>query len=108
MGSDHKPQGLYHHRGIDVYECLGCGQMIEVPGMGVMRAGQMPENVARNPENRMIWLELQELDHAACGRFRDVKMAEDARRFRHPLLRMPAPRGDDGPPFLGPQTQMAQ
>jgi hypothetical protein len=85
---------LYHYLEADVYECLGCYALIEVPYKAVLNAGQDRVTVKRDPENRLVWLELIRLDHAACGQFRDAKMAEEARRYR---LRTIQPRGDDGP-----------
>ena len=86
-----KPDVLYHHERDDYYECLGCGALLEVPQVAVLRAGRSPAAVVTNPENRMLWVELQRLDHAPCAKFLDAHQAALARSFRrHPLLE---PRG---------------
>ena len=80
-----EPSPLYLHRRYDAYECLGCGEMIEIPGMAVLKAGQLPQRVNGNPENLLCWREMMELDHAPCVRFTDAAMAEQARMYRAPL-----------------------
>jgi len=87
---------LYHHPQADVYECLGCGQYLETPRWAVLKNGQPAVVIKNNQENRLVWLELMEMDHAACGLFKDARMAEEARRFRTPRVhrgshRYPAP-----------------
>ena len=83
---------FYYLRQWDAYECLGCGQMLEVPQFAIMRGGHSAEPVKRNPENRLIWLELMELDHAKCSSFADVAMALDARKFRKTTIQRVRPR----------------
>lgn len=70
---------FYHHEAMDAYECLGCGDMLEVPRTAVLRMGQRPEAVRANPENRQIWLEMHELVHGKCHKFSDL---EKARQYR--------------------------
>lgn len=77
---------LYYHADLDVYECMGCYAMIEVPRSAVIRAGHSPEPIKTNPENRMLWLEMIEIDHMPCGQFSDSKLAEQARMYRNPIL----------------------
>lgn len=94
MSTKAKPGQLYFHREYDCYECLGCGALIEVPWRAVLKNGQSPVEVKENPENRLLWVELMELDHAPCLRFSDARMAEQARRYGNRVVTMP--RGDDG------------
>jgi hypothetical protein len=84
---------LYHYPEADVYECLGCGQYLETPYRAVLRNGQPAVSIKNHPEHRLVWLELMEMDHAACGSFKDAKKAEEARLFRRWTVK---PRGDDG------------
>lgn len=96
---------FYHYPEYDAYECLGCGASLEVPRHAVLRAGQAPVRVKSDPENRLIWLDLMRIDHAACGQFQDARMAEEARRYRKPLRVVP--RGDDGPRSARKQAPLA-
>ena len=73
---------LYHYERYDCYECLGCGETLEVPYRAVLKNGQAPVSVKQHPENRLLWLELMTLDHAKCGEYRDAAKAEAARKFR--------------------------
>jgi hypothetical protein len=57
---------LYFHREYDCYTCLGCGATIEVPWQAILKAGQGPVSVKESPENRVLWLELIEIDHGRC------------------------------------------
>lgn len=82
------PSPLYWHRDVDAYECLGCGELLEVPQFAVMKGGHAREQVKHHPENRMLWIELQTLDHALCHQFKDQQMAENARRFRRKIIRL--------------------
>lgn len=73
---------LYYHERDGAYQCLGCHEFIEIPHCAVLKGGQRPEPVKHNPENRMIWVELTELDHTPCLLFADAEMARHAREFR--------------------------
>ena len=73
---------LYHHAQWGAYECMGCGELIEIPALAVLASGQMPVRIKSNPENLFIWVELMELDHQPCLAFSDLKMAQDARLYR--------------------------
>lgn len=84
-----KPEALYHHERDDYYECLGCGALIEVPRCAVLHGGSAPVLILANPENRMIWLELQTLDHLPCATYQDADKAEQARTYRRTIIRNP-------------------
>lgn len=86
---------FYYHREYDCYECMGCSGVLEVPWRAVLKNGQSPVEVKENPENRLLWLELMELDHAKCMAFKDTRMAEQARQYGNRVVTM-KPRGDDG------------
>jgi hypothetical protein len=74
---------FYYHERYEAYECLGCGEFIEIPGTAVLKGGHGREPIKGNPENLLLWCELMvETDHAACGRFKDARMAEQARPSR--------------------------
>lgn len=77
-----KPPELYYYPQYDCYECLGCGEMLEVPYRAVLKGGQEAVDVKRHPENRLLWVELMTLDHAKCDRYRDAARAKSAREFR--------------------------
>lgn len=97
---------LYHHERLDVYECMGCGAFLETPSCAVLKAGHRAVHVKMDPENRLLWLELMEMDHAACVLFHDAKMAEEARQYRRRTV--VRPRGDDGPgSYTKPAAQTA-
>lgn len=83
-----KPPALYRHERLDAYECLGCGEMLEVPAFAVLKGGAARVRVKNDPENQLMWVQLMELDHEPCGSFKDVVQAESHRKFRHPLLVM--------------------
>lgn len=102
--STNRPE-LYHYVEPDVYECLGCGQFLETPYRAILNAGRKAVPVKEHPENRLLWLELMEIDHAACGRFEDAKKAEEARLYRRVIW--VRPRGDDGPRSDRDQTALA-
>lgn len=88
---------LYHHAREDVYECMGCGSLIEVPRQGVLQRGQAAVPIANNPENRMMWLELHTLDHEKCEKYKDFEKAEQARTLRrHPLLLLRGSKASGG------------
>ena len=81
---------LYYHEQYDCYECLGCKEVLEVPFMAVLKNGQPREYVKRNPENRLVWVELMQAGHARCHLFQDEEKArQDRERVRvhpaHPL-----------------------
>lgn len=57
---------LIHHQSVDVYECRGCGQLIEVPTAAVLGTGGRWESVKSNPENRLDWLERRRQAHECC------------------------------------------
>ena len=83
---------FYHHAGIDAYQCCnsdgrGCLEMIEVPHTAIVQAGKSPVHIKNDPLNRMLWLELQALDHEPCHHFKDAQMALDARKFRKQVER---------------------
>lgn len=51
--------------------------------MAVLKNGQRPEPIKRNPENRMLWLELMEAGHSRCHLFGDAESArQDRERVR--------------------------
>jgi len=79
---------LYHHERLGAFECLGCFEMIEIPGFAVVAQGQPPFRIKGDPLNLLLWRELIELDHRPCVQFKDSRMAEQARTHRktHPLL----------------------
>ena len=70
---------LYYHDRLGAYECLGCGEMIEIPYRAVLEAGREAVDVKRHPENRLLWLELMALDHRHCHEYHDVRRAREAR-----------------------------
>lgn len=74
---------LYHHEQYDCYECLGCREVLEVPFKAVLKNGHAPEFIKRNPENRMLWLELMNAGHSRCHLFGDEEKArQDRERIR--------------------------
>jgi hypothetical protein len=75
---------LYHHARYGCYECLGCTEIIEIPRWGwlVVNGHRCRVPVQGNPENLLLWLEMQQLDHEKCQMFNDVQKAKDAREFR--------------------------
>ncbi len=77
---------LYHWPEYSAYECLGCGELIEIPVMGILRQDHQPVAIRHNPENFLIWREMVEKDHEPCGVFKDVRMAQQARQFRKPVV----------------------
>jgi hypothetical protein len=91
---------LYHNPSEDTYYCLGCGATLQTPVCAVLKADTKPVPVENNPENRLLWLELMELDHADCGKFKDAQKSEDHRTYRRPVITFR--KGDDGPFKLGP------
>ena len=70
---------LYEHPSLECVECLGCGEMIEIPYRAVLEAGREAVDVKRHPENRLLWLELMALDHRHCHEYHDVRRAREAR-----------------------------
>lgn len=79
---------LYHHEQYDCYECLGCREVMEVPFKAVLKNGQSPEFIKRNPENRLIWIELMQEGHSRCHLFKDADLARhDRERVRRSALR---------------------
>ncbi len=81
-----EPSPLYLHERYDAYECLGCGEMIEIPRYAVIKAGLQPVEIKGNPENLLCWRELVEIDHAPCIHFTDATMAQQAREHRRPIM----------------------
>lgn len=74
---------LYHHERYDCYECMGCAEVLEIPNKAVLKNGQAPEFIRRNPENRLLWLELMEQGHSRCHLFQDMELAkQDRERVR--------------------------
>lgn len=73
---------LYRFPHLPAVECLGCLEVIEIPKWGVVRAGGAREPIRDHPENLMLWLELQGLDHSKCASFATVEEAKQARQFR--------------------------
>lgn len=82
-----KPPELVYHAHLECYECLGCGEMEEVPYRVVLDAGHEPVDVKRHPENRLLWLELVTLDHARCHLYKDERKAREARENAHARAR---------------------
>lgn len=78
------PPALYYYPQWKAYECLGCGQVIEIPRMATLMVdGKMQRvTVLNNPENLLVWKELHEIDHEKCGAFKDESKAKDAREHR--------------------------
>ena len=74
---------LYYHDRLGAYECLGCGEMIEIPAFATLKMGCRREPVQSNPENLLIWTELIEMDHAPCIQFKDSDMAAQAREHHN-------------------------
>lgn len=78
---------LYLHEREDFYECMGCHELLEVPFLAVLKNGQQRVAIKRNPENRLLWIELMSIEHGQCGKFKDEQKAQDQRTFRkHPLF----------------------
>jgi hypothetical protein len=99
---DRRP-ALYHWEDMDAYQCMGCLELIEVPKYAVLKVSGVLDRVPvkNQPENRMLWLELYELDHAKCHEFKDVEKAQLARehrseRSRRTLIGMPHCGGKSG------------
>ena len=67
----------------NAYECLSCGEMIEVPRTAQLKVDGMVQrvDVHGNPENRILWLELHEIGHAACAKFHDDEKLAAHRQF---------------------------
>ena len=74
---------LYHHEQLGAYQCLGCGEFIEIPGYAVLTKGTRREPIRNSPENLMIWIELIEMDHAPCVAFKGAEMAAQAREHHN-------------------------
>ena len=74
---------LYYHDRLGAFECLGCGEMIEIPHCAVLTKGSRREPVRNSPENMLIWTELIEMDHAPCLAFSDAAMAAQAREHHN-------------------------
>lgn len=75
---------LYHHPDLNAFECLGCGEFIEVPRLAIIGDGHKRRvaRIAGQPENLLLWLEMHELDHAKCHLFGDAEKALQARAHR--------------------------
>ena len=89
MDTPPKPDVLYHHERDDYYECMGCGALLEVPRIAVLQGGRSAVSIVTNPENRLLWVELQTLDHEPCTKFLDAHQAAQARTFRRRIVRHP-------------------
>jgi hypothetical protein len=78
------PPALYFRPELSAYECLGCGEQIEVRKFAeLMVDGTMQRvRVLGHPEHTLIWLELHQLDHAKCASFKDAARAKDYREHR--------------------------
>ena len=74
---------LYFHDRLGAYECLGCGEWIEIPVCAVLSKGSRREPVRNSPENLMIWTELIEMDHAPCMAFKGAELAAQAREHHN-------------------------
>jgi hypothetical protein len=77
---------LYYHERWDCYECLDCQTMIEVPRWAVLTGGRVRVPVKGHPENRLLWLELQRLDHGPCAAFQSAEQAQQARTYRKAIV----------------------
>jgi hypothetical protein len=75
---------LYYHDRWSAYECLGCGEMLEVPSLAFLKIEGKVQRVPvrNNPENLMLWRELHEIDHGQCRDFKDEKKAVQHREYR--------------------------
>lgn len=75
---------LYHHSEFDAYECMGCGEMLEVPSHATLKVdGVMRKvRVRGQPENMVLWREMHDLDHRDCAKFKDAEKATAHREFR--------------------------
>lgn len=80
--------GLMWRRELGCYECAGCGEQLSVPRRAVIEAGRRAVRIEGHPENRLLWLELQTLDHSPCTEFKDQRLAQAARTFRRGLRRL--------------------
>lgn len=104
MQATERPPSLYLWDRYDAYECMGCHEMIETPRFAVIKGGRERVPIRTNPENRLIWLELMELDHAKCGAFQfDAAKAKAAREYRRPLFQRPT-AATRKPALLWPTT----
>lgn len=81
-----KPNELYRHEQYGCLECMGCRELIEIPFEAVLKGGHGPVPIKANPENLLIWIELQELDHEKCSSFQDARQAALCREFRRPVI----------------------
>jgi hypothetical protein len=63
---------LYLHCRWDAFECLGCGAMIEIPTVAILKAGGRPVRVRGNPENLLCWREAIAVEHVSCESFIDL------------------------------------
>jgi len=72
---------LHHHPQFNCYECHGCQELIEIPRWATLRVKGRLRRVRLwgQPDNTVLWLEMQELDHAVCAQFQDMAKAADAR-----------------------------
>lgn len=85
---------LYYHRDEQYYECLGCGEALE-----------LPPGVAKAPEAHFEWLETEERMHAHCGYGLVPPLSwprgDDGRHEPTPKAPRLAPPGEAGPAPLG-------
>lgn len=81
-----EPSVLYHHERLGAFECMGCFEMIEIPGYAIVRAGAQPVPIKGDPLNLLLWKEIIEISHRPCIQFADARMAEQARQYRRPIL----------------------
>lgn len=86
---------LYFHPRYDAYECLGCGEMLEVPKFARLKIDNKIQRVAikGDPLNLLLWREMQEIDHGECAQFQDVEKAKDHREHRATIRTTAAPSG---------------
>ena len=72
---------FYHHADLDCYECLGCTTRIEVPHWAVIQGSKERVRIKTDPLNRLLWLELREIEHEKCASYKDVEKAKQHIEF---------------------------
>lgn len=80
--------GLIWRRELNCYACPGCDELIPVPRRAVLHAGRKAVPIEGHPENRLLWMELQTLDHRPCTEYHDRRLAQAARKFGRGLRRL--------------------
>ena len=75
---------LYFHERLGAYECLGCGEFLEVPKFAVLKVDNKIQRVPIRGDalNLILWREMNEIDHEKCAEFQDEAKALDYRQHR--------------------------